>query len=308
MSKSARLAAVILTTAFVAGLANAQAATRIFFEDFEGSNDSWKTNMRPGDPSFLDDYVARVSNNPHSGNWSVRGNAMNGRVDPITNLMGNGMHTLEPRFGTNTHPTPNGLFIRYWRRLDHAYWAQPSDHGKGEFIIDQQFAQRAFYTRNAWSANNFFLGDNGAAWTNPTGSEWYNGDGRLNRYGTGVAYLQGPSTFSPTMGAADGQWHKYEFYFDYINHTLQMWVDGVAITAYGSSVGYFTDRIPIHPSFRCVGLWLLYVGTDGTEGSTDGQGYACGYQYDDLEAWDGLPPDFGADLGAPGQPGQPVRQ
>lgn len=280
------------------------AQTRIFFEDFESSGDAWKEKMRPGGAAFLSQYIARVNTNCRNGGWCIRGNAMNGRTDPVTGLAGSGMHPLQPRFGTNSSPTPDGIFLRYWRRLDHSFWASPSDHGKAEYLLDAAYAHSAFYTRQAWSATNFFLGDNGAAWINPSGSVWYTGSGRLNNSGTGVAYLQGPSVYSPTTGAADGQWHKYEFYVDYTSspHTLRMWVDGTALTAYGLSLGHFSDRIPVHPAFRYSGSWLMYVGSDGTAGSTDGEGYACGYQFDDFEAWDGLPPGFGADSMPPAAP------
>ncbi len=69
-----------------------------------------------------------------------------------------------------------------------------------------------------------------------------------------------------------------------------MWVDDVLLTGRGASIGFVNDgKVLLDDNFILRGLQLLYVDNAQVSTSTNGDGFAVGYQFDDIEVWDGLP-------------------
>ena len=262
----------------VIGVSNSSAAKLIYCLDFESAG--WESAFRSGAWSGK---VDRVKNSPHSGSYCLRGNLKEGNNDPITGLPGENNPQLE-FVGNNISPkTPKQIFIRYCRRLDQSNWSGTMNgHGKGEFITDDENSVRAYYTGLAWNSNDYCIASNGA----------YSQDEDRANWGYIKGYLAGPNP-----GGAGGVWHKFEIYADYrnpANQYLKMWVYGVLLTARPGSaaVGKIVDgKIKVDRSFHMRGLQLLYVASTQVNKSTNGKGFACGYQFDDIEVWDGMPGD-----------------
>ena len=236
--------------------------------DFESTG--WEDSFRSGS---WEGKVTRTTSNPHSGSYSLRGNLMEARgTDPITGLDCEANPQLEYVGNDISSQTPNEIYIKYWRRFDDANWdGTENGYGKGEYLTDDEDSVKAFYTRMAWGPNNYALSQNGAYW------DFCNDD---ENWGYSKAYFAGPDP-----GGADGQWHKFEFYVNYKENYIKMWVDDILLTSDDATNG----QLPLPEEFHLRGLQLLYVHSAQVSQSTDGEGYACGYQFDDIEVWDGIP-------------------
>ncbi len=249
-------------------------ANLIYRIDFE--SDGWESKFA----GEWRNYSKRVTTNPHGGQYSLRGNLMEGRIDPITGLPGNNSPKLDIVISDKT---PHGVFIRYWRRFDDANWSgSESGHGKNDYLVDDTVGTGAYFTAMRWETGLFKVQGNGGY-----PQEW-----DQKHWGGLYAALKSPEP-SAYRGNADGQWHKFEFYINYDEHFMQVWVDGQRLEATGNSVGYIMDgKVPLYPDFHLSALGFLYVHEAQVENSSDRTGYACGWQIDDIEVWDGLPDDM----------------
>ena len=271
-------------------------ATRLYYEDFESSG--WEAGFRGGDWSG---HVARTTNHPQSGSYCLRGQAMD-RADPITKLTGIQNPQLECDFGGISSHTPNEVFVRYYIRFDDANWTNISSdtgevlatdfYGKFAYLTDDKYGLGFMWFN--WGANG---GNPGAMHLEPNGGP-YSDPWLMENWAGNFALYSMPSG---TIGI-DGQWHKVEIYLNYTENYAMFWGDGVL-----STKSVFPDgEIPIHPESHLRGIQFWHFAFGTTEDSTDGPPgeYACGWQIDNIEVWDGLP-DQTSDPEGPGQPGQP---
>ncbi|NTW27309.1 MAG: hypothetical protein HGA36_03225 [Candidatus Moranbacteria bacterium] len=259
------------------------AANLIHSLDFEAAG--WETSFRSG---AWQGKIARVNNTCHGGDYCLRGNLMLNKLDPITGLLGVSNPQLEYVGNNISSQTPNEIFISYWRRFDGATWQGTMvGHGKGEYLTDDIKSTTAYYTRMAWGPNDSSFVGNGA-WPQSWDTE---------NWGYIQAYLGNPLA---DPGGSDGQWHKFDIYVNYIEHYVSFWIDGYKLLARGTTASYIFDgKVPVYPDFHLRGLQLLYVDQAEVNQSIDGTGYACGYQFDDIQVWDGMPT---ADVIAPSAP------
>lgn len=296
------LSALIITITFAS---EAVCANRLFFEDFEDPND-WQQYFTGG--GFAEGYTKRVNHQPYAGSWSLRSNLNPTRVDPVTNHVGSNNVQLECRFGGLTQNTPEAVFIRYFLKIDHCNW--PNQQAKKEYLPDDT------YGLGAWFTGLHFPQTSNMTWSpNGAGGDWEQWC-QAHYFPNGILYMNGqtPVSFGP-----DGQWHKFEFYFDYLNDTFQYWIDGVKIIGVGANSVYADGVFPLHPGYHLRGLQFMYgqagYNWAGTSDGINPVGYSVGWQLDNLEAWDGLPDDMGgpaatptSDSIAPGAPGNLRRQ
>jgi hypothetical protein len=268
---------IVLLLLFLALPNYAISASRVYYLDFESSD--WSDDFRSG--AWIG-KVDRSTSNPHGGSYALRGNLLEGQNDPITGLAGESNPQLEwdgSGIVSSTASQASGgeVYISYWRRIDASNWGPCSGEcGKGEYITDVDVETSAWYTNhyNSQSQTNVLtISDNGT-WFSWAVSNW----------GYQRAYLTNPTFY------IDGQWHKIAYYINYDEDYMQMWVDGVLCEARSTSAGYFTTQIPIPTDFTMRGLQFFYVDNAQVSSSTDnGTEYACGYQFDDIEVWDGMP-------------------
>ena len=264
----------ILCFILVLGLsfARVDAASLIHTQDFEDTD--WADDFSSGTSN-----VARVTNHPHGGSYCIRGNLWASvSSDPIAGVAGQGNTQLEYREGISSALSSTGkVFVRYWRRFDNATWS-PGDvngyYGKSEYICDTSVGTSAFYTRMQSGTNMSAISSNGAYDSFCT-TDW----GGLK------GYITNSQSFT------DGQWHYHDIYFDSATDTIRLWIDGVEQEGRGSTTSYFTSPIPVPSTFTLRGLQLLYASSSQLASSSNGGTgeYACGYQFDDIQVWDGIP-------------------
>ncbi len=224
------------------------------------------------------DYVKVVEYEPHSGKRALRGNLMEGRDDPITGLPGIHCPHLSYIGDNFSSKTPHEIFVRYWRRFDDALWqGSEAGHGKGEYLCDDIVDVGAYYTRVAWDNMDFALSDNGG----------YPADWHYEHWGYRKIYLGNNEV---NIAGADGRWHKFEYYINYDENYMVFWVDGKKLYGIGSRASYVEDgKVPIYPEFHLNHVGFLYTHPQQLESSQDRSGYACGWELDDIEVWDGMP-------------------
>jgi len=252
------------------------AATLVHLLDFETAG--WEQSFRTG---AWHDTVNVVSLNSHGGKYCLRGNLKEGISDPITKLPGENNPQLEYIGNDISSKVSNEIFIRYWRRLDNSIWSgTEAGQGKGEYLTDTIFGTAAFFTGMWFLPNNYSLCDNGAF------TEWCTLDANWS-YSRAVL-----DSNAANPGGADGKWHKIEIYINYATHYITFWIDGNilhGIDSGSSECARFGTQIAIPPDFRLRGLQFFYVHPEQVITSTDGTGFACGWQLDDIEVWDGIP-------------------
>lgn len=258
-SKANSLILAILILAITAF--RAEAAQRIFLFDFEngqgiedvfGSNYSDYWNLVTG-------HVAITSHEPHSGNFCVRSNLGTTSADPITGLPAiSNAHmviggTNFPFGATNNFKDRHGneLFVRVWWRWD------PGLPNVGVKMVYNQ-------GQNCGS----IVGD----------EQPYADHG-----GNYAFYQEYPEPWSSgsiakanTTGLInDGRWHKIEQYFRYSDGLYWCKIDGIEIYRRNgfalpdARLTYFSFAQQ-HPYDRPA---------------------SQGFQIDDIEIWDGLPPE-----------------
>lgn len=299
------------------------------FED--ASSTKWLEQVMGA--STADDYLAVTTSNPKNGSKSLRGNLLNTvAADPITGLPGHsgwllfrisGGDTTGGRSVMATRSSATGkLFVSFWMRYDTAEWRNSEGAlvsttgvgghpGKQWFISDEDWGTNLGYSERMWTNTGFTFKPNSSTCSYPYPSPTWGTEhwGNFRNATMGNAAI----TFDPTYGAADGVWHKYEYFFDYTAGTLEVWIDGYKLYPIGDSAGVIpaSGEIPIPkkgdgwpPCAGCTGspdcesrdmiinYWYMqYLSTlTQISGSLDrGSGYACGVQYDDILIYDHLP-------------------
>jgi len=267
----------VVVLALVSGAAYGQ--DLIYSEDFEGTD--YQDSFR----GALWSYVTRSDTLAHGGDYCLRGNLMDSATDPITGLPGNNNPLLEFDANGAIEATADSgsVFVRYYRRFDDCTWDGTAEgKGKGEYFTDATIGTGGFYSSMMYSPGdgypNFTFSANNSTWI----------DWSVINWGSTKSYLNNLEWSG--VDQADGQWHKFEFFFDYENDTFEAWMDDVRLDPVGAYTAYYPDgKIPLHPDFVLRGLQFLYVADSQVSASTDGSGYAVGYQFDDIEVWDAIP-------------------
>jgi hypothetical protein len=266
-----------------------EAGVLIGSQDFE-NGDTWKTEFT-GQGTW-GDHVVAIDNDCLEGQYCLRWNQDKHRVDPITGLLGEGSPTLDWRadrdIGVNT---PDEMFFSMDFRHDDYNNDAPRVARKLLYFIDEQYNHTAMYMAGQLGTNTPKLTYNNGA---PYSSQW-----ARDNWGYTSMYLTNPNV-DPTL---DGEWRKFEVYFNYNEKYVQIWFDGyLMLPGTGSNEDYWS----LYPELAAEGkiIWdptldlhyegfqLFYYDSDrDLENEVDQTGYYAGVQVDNLEVWDGLPPD-----------------
>lgn len=304
---------------------------KLVYEDFENpTNTRWRTTLGRSRTDGVPEWISVVTANPQSGVRSLRGNLKVNVTDPITGIanpatgyeMSN--HPLDMRWQAPI--SGDKIYIRYHKKFD--AWTDLGEtvHGKGEWAYDWRYSTGwAFYTRQPWKKADLAWYDNGwksrmiASGTDVPALEEFllgnnlnppPGEGCLDRRSTLTTVLCRSELYLDTEEEVfvgdvgnDGTWHLYEYIFDYSADppTLTMLIDGYSIKGdLNSNYSHLsTGALPVHPQFLVAGWTLPYCGQEDIDATEDGEGseYACGYQFDNIEVWKGLPDDSTVRLG-----------
>lgn len=236
------------------------------------------------------DKLKAVTNNPKSGERSLRGNQLPDVTDPITNTKGMGNYLLDWRGKGRDLETkaPDELYFSYWVRHDdynHVLEDDGSGEGKLMYIVDEKYNVGAMYLNNqlAHSSTLKLRYSNGN----------YNDAWAYKNWGYGYAVLSNPNV----VGGTRGKWRKFEYYINYKEHYIKIWVDGHImkdkkhddpafpfLTTDGKT--YYDTELDL----KTIGFQFFWTRVTNINTSTDREGYAAGWQIDDLQVWDGMPP------------------
>jgi hypothetical protein len=278
---------IVLIAALVA--VPALAADLMFSQDFE-TPAGWEDDFRSGAWNYLGvlhvDTTSAVS--AHYGTMSIRGNLFQQRpgdtgpsgygIDPVTGLENLSNPQLEWAPDEIVDTADSGyVYVEFWMKLDHSTWA-PTGGGKTFYITDTTYGTAAYYWGIQAGTGNASLSSNGA-WMDEDRANW----------GYSKAYM---TWYGDQYGGPDGQWYKFGILMNYNDMEMSFYMNGdkllgsgAAAEAYGLTDGNF----PMADAFEWRGLQILYVANSQIVTSTDGNGYACGYQLDDFKVYDYLP-------------------
>ncbi len=244
-------------------------------------------------------YAARVTQAPHRGARSLRGNLKPGLQDPVAHVVGNPDPDLEYDAEGALAEMNGDIFLRYWWRWDGCRW-NGTELGCGvtTALVDVTTGEPAL------SLVMGYLTPPGRG--GPTGGEleirlapvlqaW-----GIQNWGDTVARLG--SAGDPTLLPVDNDWHEVEILLSRSDGLLTVWVDSRRLTARpgdpDAAVHYPDGRVPLPVSFKWGAVRFASASATQVSLSTDGTGYAVGWQLDDIELFSGYQAD-------PGQPGQP---
>jgi hypothetical protein len=234
--------------------------------------------------------VARAANAPASGTYALRGNQLAAVTDPITGLSGNPSPTLDFRGNGNiAAQTPDGCYYKFQFRHDdynQVFVNDGSDEGKLLWFVDELYGITGMFINKQLVRDNTLelVYNNGAAY----GQQWASDNwGYLKLYMSNAALTFG----------ANGAWHTFEYYINYAEKYVQVWVDGLILTSskHGDAqyAGILTadGRSYYDPALtlKTIGFQHWWVRTNNIAQSTDSTGTRAGWQLDDLEVWDGNP-------------------
>lgn len=268
-----------------------EGAHLLYRQDFE--SDGWQDEFTGRDT--WEGSVAVVTHEPHGGVRSLRGNQFASVVDPITGLPGRGNPLLDWRgAGHDIHElTPHQMYLSYWFRHDDytfdgegegklLYFVDANGCGVQEMYLGGQLHQRAL----AIAYQNGCAGNEWAYCFGDT-CDACRADGTCDNWGYSALWLQ-----HPEAPPGDGAWRHLEYFVDYDARYFQFWIDGHVMA---DDERYTDGRIAYGPerTFHWQGIQFFYASTgDGRDlaGCVDGEGTCGGWQLDDLEVWDGLPP------------------
>ena len=270
---------------------NLFAGDLLYSQDFESSD--WADEFTGA--SSWSDHITRTINAPHSGTYAIRWNQDSTRTDPITGLVGIGNSVFDWRGPNNdiVSKTPNELYLRFWIRHDDYSNDAGYDNSarKTLYYVDNVYGVGAMYLK-------FQLGTVFPTLSYANGS--YASTWATNNWG--YSSMSFDAVSAGLSASLSGTWRKIETYWNYDDHYMQMWVDGILLypRTDGSMATYWTT----HPTAAALGrihydpnLTLNWRGfqfgyfdqsRDLVNGS-DGTGYTAGIQFDDLEIWDGMP-------------------
>jgi hypothetical protein len=235
------------------------AASLIAREDFEDQD--FADFFHAANSSYWNQYSI-VTSNPHSGSYSLRGNACGGCIDPITGKAGNNRTNLNfgnggsnPALGTSFDLDSlhnDELYFDFWMKYD-----------------------SNFDTADGYSSNKIW---------------WMQFEGDTNTYyvqfrGTSLSFYdetgyQRESYRAISPNAVDGQWHRFRVYMRYNtsgsdNGILRVWFDSSELVNI-SNCKYLTTS-----SGKMSRVAFGYFHNNASSSS--------GWQIDDIEIWDGLP-------------------
>lgn len=285
------------------------AAEKIASLDFESPG--WESQFTG--QNAWGDKIVRTTHDPFSGSYSLRWNqyqGSNARPDPITGKEGIGNSLLDWRGGVNiVDLTPHEMYFSMrFRHDDYSNDAGFSDSARKLFyLVDANYNVGAMYIK-------FQLGKNTPHISYGNGN--YNENWAFENWGYNNMFLQssGPSV-SPSL---NGDWRRCEMYFNYDEHYVMIWFDGVLmLPKNGGSNGTYWERFPadaaagrirydpnLNLHFKGFQIGYFAKTYDCTNCRDDSE-YYCGFQVDDLEVWNGMP--NAPEASEPGRPGQPER-
>lgn len=267
-------------------------AQLLYRQDFEA--DGWESEFTGRET--WEDHVAVVTHEPHGGLRSLRGNQLASVVDPITGLPGVGNALLDWRGAGYdiAERTPHQMYFSYWFRHD-GYTYGSGNEGKLFYFVDANgCALDAYFGGQLHSRGLAIAYNNGCMsnhWAHCTDSEdeceACRADGTCDNWGYSTLWLE-----NPAVSPGPGSWRRFEYFIDYDERYFTVWVDGHLVA---DDERFVDGRIPYGPEreFHWTGFQLFYASTgDGRDYAdcVDGEGACAGWQIDDLEVWDGLPP------------------
>ena len=238
--------------------ASSHSATLIAKEDFEDQN--FSDFFHAAQPDYWNN-LAITSYQPHSGVYSLRGNACSSCIDSITGRQGrnrtdlNFGYTSNPGIGTvfdldSLHD--NELYVRFWLKYDANF--DPAD---------------GYYSNKVWWMQ--FEGDTDTYYVQFRGSS-------LSYYDEAGHTRETYSSITPD--AVDGRWHLWEIYVRYNdygqnNGILRVWFDSQ------EKVYYTNARFILSGGGKISRMCFGYFHRSAES--------SAGWQIDDIEIWDGIP-------------------
>lgn len=238
-------------------------------EDFEDK--SFSDTFHAARSNYWD-HLAVTSNDPHSGKFSLRGNASSSFTDSITGLVGN--HRTNLNFGYYDNPAlgtsfdldslhNQELYIKFWLKYDSNF--DPNDGYGSNKVWWMQFEDdtRTIYVQ--------FRGSN---------ISFYDEDGWFQCSSVGYSGIT-ECYRRLDVNKVDGKWHKWEIYLKYnkpfsaTNGILRVWVDEKLY------IDVSNHQIITKQNGKISRIVLGYF--------HDVLKSSAGWQLDDFEIWDGIP-------------------
>jgi len=259
--------------------------------DFEDEN--WANHFE-GDRLV----VARVDHSPQGGDWALRGNLLEGVVDPVARVPGTSAPALACIFEEEALDAGTRLFLRWYVRFDDFVWSG-SGSGTGQTARLETLGGAGGLTLSLGVLSH--PGGDGAR-----GGQLILGadDGLQGAcaalWGAETATLGNPG--GDPLLPADGSWHEIEALLDHTTGTLQIWVDDVLLRGTlgdAQAAAHYPDGlVPLPSSWRCGGLGLPAVTPNQVDGSLNRLGSACAWQLDSIEVYSA----YDEELETPGKP------
>ena len=262
----------------------ASASSLIYSQNFESAG--WESDFTGS--GTWGDHVARVTDSPYEGTYSLRGNQLPAVTDTLTSLAGHANPLLDWRGGGSIVAlTPNELYFSYRFRHDD-YNHDLDDDGSGEgklvFFVDDTYSIQGMYLNNQLAQRNSLR------------LKYSNGGYSDSWASTNWGYTSLTLTNANVSGNTSGTWRRLEYYINYDDKYVQFWVDGnimksskhgnpsyPKLTSDGKS--YYDPALTL----KTKGFQFFWVRAGNIDESTDGTGYYAGWQIDDLQVWDGMP-------------------
>ena len=259
------------------------AAGLLYSQNFESAG--WESEFT-GSAAWSDN-VAVVTNDPHSGTKSLRGNQISAVTDGITGLTGIASTLLDWRGsgGNIAGLTPNECQFDYWFRHDdynHVLVDDGTGEGKLLWFVDNTHGTEAMFISNQLAGTDSLrlVYANGGY-----SSQW-----ATDNWGYSELYISNAGVSSSTTGT----WQKFTYYINYDEKYVQIYVNDLImkssnhgdpayagiLTADGRS--YYDPALTL----KTKGFQFFWTRESNIDGSTDGTGYAAGWQIDDLAVYD----------------------
>jgi hypothetical protein len=277
---------LVLCMIGIPGISFSATANLICSQDFE--NVQW-TQAGIGSEftgwSTWNSSIVLTDNDPHSGNKSVRWNQDSRRIDPITGKQGIGNSLFDYRGPNNAIQanTPNEMYFSYWYRHDDYNNSFTNGARKMFYLVDDIHGIKAMYIRaqNGTEPIQLVYGNGG-----------YSFDWAYAHWGYSGVTLG--NTNVPV--ALDGKWNKFEFYINYSQKYVQIWINGHLMkpTSHpekdGDGFEISSGKIYYDQQLHFKGIQFYYYdATRDQSNASDRSGYASAIQIDDIEVWDAKP-------------------
>ncbi len=237
---------------------------------------------------------AIVSHMPREGSKSLRGNFNRNYVDPITGLRGHEFTNMIVDFKKvpklkNWYATTDQIYVSWWFKLDQVKWRGTDFNSSDPIMVSGKFA---YLLMNKNPATSYYFTMNGGATGQGTVST--NDSGWMQQWQNLYSRPSLSSLRSGKSFGADGQWHKLGFYI-YKNEAgerrLKWWMDDQLMTRDIFENGSGDYRISDDFVMDGIQFWHTATGNLGLSTSVGAPDqYLNGWQIDDLQVWDGIPP------------------